>query len=227
MVQFAGMRLGDEPWTLRAIIERAGQVLRQEGVKSLWFRVLGELGYRRTILFQLDLTHDRQDKAVPAGVRFGLLSPNRVQDLLGLVRYCDEREIRRRLAAGQLCVVGYADGKPAYVNWLALGQVWIDFFGIQAVLSPGTAYSYELYVDPACRGLGLNRAGVDFGVQRLRERGFTKCVGVVVPENRAGLGYTLACGCQPIGWVRSLRLGGFRRCWIGTSIEPAPLRLAR
>lgn len=221
------MRLGDEPWTLRAIIERAGQVLRQEGVKSLWFRVLGELGYRRTILFQLDLTHDRQDKAVPAGVRFGLLSPNRVQDLLGLVRYCDEREIRRRLAAGQFCVVGYADGKPAYVNWLALGQVWIDFFGIQAVLSPGTAYSYELYVDPACRGLGLNRAGVDFGVQRLRERGFTKCVGVVVPENRAGLGYTLACGCQPIGWVRSLRLGGFRRCWIGTSIEPAPLRLAR
>ena len=225
-LQSAVMPLRDSPWTLRAIVERAAETLRHGGVKALWFRVLGELGYRRAVLFELDLARYRRRDAIPAGVRFEVLSASSLEDFLGLVSNCDEREARRRFEADQVCVLGYVGGKPAYSSSFAPGPVRIDYFALHASPSPGAVYTYDVYVDPAFRGLGLSNLGMDFRVKLLRERGFSKCVSVVVPENRAGTHHTLSCDFQPIGWVRCLSVGRLKRCWIRTSVEPAPLRLA-
>jgi ribosomal protein S18 acetylase RimI-like enzyme len=217
----------DTPWTLRAVVERGREVLRQEGVKSLWFRTLGELGYRRAMLFELDLATYQQSEAAPASARFELLSPSNLEDLLGLVQQCDEREATRRLAAGHVCMLGYVKGRPAYSSWLATGPVRIDFLGVQAVPSPGSAYSYELYVGPAFRGLSLATAGLDVRVRILRDRGFKRFVSIVVPENQAGLRHALAGGFQPIGWVYCLDVGSPKRCWVRSSLASTPLQLVR
>ena len=42
-------------WTWRAALQRARQVLRDEGVKSLWFKVLGQTVYRRVVLMECRL----------------------------------------------------------------------------------------------------------------------------------------------------------------------------
>ena len=42
-------------WTPRTIFQRAGQVLQADGWRSLWFKIWGEVGYRRVALFVRDL----------------------------------------------------------------------------------------------------------------------------------------------------------------------------
>lgn len=37
----------EKKWTWQQILQRASEILRQEGLKSLWFKVFGETVYRR------------------------------------------------------------------------------------------------------------------------------------------------------------------------------------
>jgi hypothetical protein len=39
-------------WTAVRVWHRAKQVLREEGLKSLWFKILGETVYRRLLLLE-------------------------------------------------------------------------------------------------------------------------------------------------------------------------------
>jgi hypothetical protein len=216
-------------WTPRSILQRAREVLREEDARSLFFRVAGELGYRRAILFVGELESLKGAATAPFDVRFELLRPEAIPDLLTISQFCDEHEAKRRLDAGQLCLLGYADGRPVHCSWLALaGQsVSIDFLRVEAILSPGSAYSYELFVVPALRRVGLGKAAFQERIRLLRELGLERMVSVVVPENRAGLGHTLSAGMRKIGLLRCVRLFGFQRCWIDSEVDPPPLRILR
>ena len=202
-------------------------MLREEGVRSLAFRVAGELGCRRVMLFEGELESLRGSAAAPHSVRFELLRPEAIPELLTISQFCDEHEARRRLGAGQLCMLGYAGGRPVYCSWQALaGQtVAIDFLGIRTRLGPGCAYSYELFVDPEFRGAGLAKAALQERIRVLRELGLERMVSVVVPENRAGMGHTLSAGLRRIGYVRCVRLFGWQKCWIESEVDPAPLQI--
>jgi GNAT superfamily N-acetyltransferase len=214
-------------WSVRSVFERAREILREEDFPSLVFRTLGELGYRRVVLFELDLDTVPEAQPPPPGLQFEQLGPENLEDFLAISQLSDEREARRRLALGQICILGYLEQKPAYCSWLALaGQpVRIDFLRTEAEPAPRYAYSYELYVDPAARRSGIARAGFDFRVGLLRDLGVDRMVAVVVPENRGGMGHTLAAGLRPIGRVHAIRLLGFRRCWVRPALEPPPLRI--
>ena len=221
------MPVGRTGWTPRSILSRAREVVREEGVRSLLFRVLGELGYRRVALLERELPVPQAEaRPLSPGVRFDVLRPDAIEPLLTISAFCDEPEARRRLAAGHICMLGYVEDRPVYCAWLALaGQpVSIDFLRLQAEPGPGYAYSYELYVDPAFRGAGIAKAALAERIRLLRELGLDRLVSVVVPENRAGMGHSLASGLRPIGRIRCLRLFGFQRCWIDSAVDPAPLR---
>ena len=43
----------ENTWTLKQILMRSFEVLREEGVKSLWFKILGEIFYRRVVVVEL------------------------------------------------------------------------------------------------------------------------------------------------------------------------------
>lgn len=177
------------------------------------------------MVFELDLQRGYQAKAsVPANVRFELLSADKVQHLFEVTQYLSQDEARHRIAEGHLCIAGYVDGIPAYSSWLALGPVRVDYLDVTVVPGPAAAFSYEVYVAPFSRCLGLAKFGVDFRARLLREGGVQRCFSVVVPENQAGLAHTLACGFRPIGRAYCLRLGGFERFWFRKSSESVPLR---
>lgn len=224
------MTVRQSPWTARTVFERAREVLREEGLKSLAFRTIGEIGYRRVILFDLDVRAERAERAVRpalAGLRFEQLSHANMRDFAAIAQLCDEAEARRRLAAGQVCILGYLGEKPAYCCWLALAgqRVWIDFLNVEAELAPRCAYSYELYVPPEFRRSGIARAALDYRIRLMRDLGIDRLSSVVVPENRAGRGHTRAAGLQPIGRIHVVRLLGLQRCWIRSDVEPPPFRV--
>ena len=136
-------------WTPRSIARRAREVLRSEGLSPLFFKTVGELGYRRVRMLARELEL-LEAGPFPPGVRYELLTSDRFDDFAAISQSCDEAEARRRLDAGQLCQIGYVDGEPASCCWLALaGQpVTISYLGIEATPSPGYGYVYELYVAP-------------------------------------------------------------------------------
>ncbi len=201
--------------------------MREEGPSSLYFKTLGELGYRRVIVFERDLTQRQKERAAPAGVRLELVCAANLADFSTLSGGCGEAEARRRLADGHIGLLGYFHGRPTHCSWLALGSqpVAIDFLQIEVELAPRSAYTYEVYVDAACRGSGLARAGLEARVRLLRERGVERLIGVVMPENRDGWRHTLACGLRPVGRIHRVRAMGFNRCRLSTDVDPPPLRV--
>ena len=42
-------------WTWRQILKRAAEVIREEGLRSLWFKILGETACRRVMLMERPL----------------------------------------------------------------------------------------------------------------------------------------------------------------------------
>jgi len=213
-------------WSLRSIARRAGEILRNEGFRPLLFRILGELGYRRVVLFERELPPP-DDKACPPGVRYALLSDGNFDDFLAISQLCGKAEARRRLAAGQLCQLGYVDGEPASCCWLALPEqpVHIAYLGVVAAPAPGYGYIYELYVRPASRGTGLVDVGFEDRVRRFRKHGVRRMASLVMPENRPGMKHTLAAGFRPVGRIHRLRLLGLTRCWTRCKLAPPPMVL--
>ncbi len=49
-------RLADR-WTWPQILKRAAEVRREEGLKSLWFKILGETVYRRACCLSVFFTN--------------------------------------------------------------------------------------------------------------------------------------------------------------------------
>jgi hypothetical protein len=66
-------------WRAGTVARRASEVLRTEGPRTLWFRVLGETVYRRLIVMERPF-----DKDVPrvqaAGVELAILRPEQLEE---------------------------------------------------------------------------------------------------------------------------------------------------
>ena len=228
MTQYDAAGSHPHRWMPRSIAARAAQVLKEEGPKSLAFRTLGELGYRRVALLERALPA-LEEHPWPAGVRYELLTPECFGDFRAISQLCDETEARRRLAQGHLCQLGYVDGQPASCCWLALsGQsVRLGFVDLDAELAPGYGYTYELYVAPEHRGTGLVNIGFQDRVRLFRANGVRRLAAVVMPENRAGLRYVLTAGYRPVGSIHRVRFPGYRRSWVRCETSPPPLAIVQ
>src|SRR5215510_4012677 len=86
-------RQPDKQWTWRKIWRRAAAVLQQEGLKSLWFKVLGETVYRRAVLMDRLLDEPIAEMPSRVPVIIGLLKETEVQDYLALRPDADPVEI--------------------------------------------------------------------------------------------------------------------------------------
>ena len=88
-------------WTWRRAIQRAIEVLRDEGVRGLWFRILGETVYRRVVLMERLLEEPIAEMTACLPVVIDLLKDTEADEYTGFRPGVDLSEIRRRLAAGQ------------------------------------------------------------------------------------------------------------------------------
>jgi hypothetical protein len=212
----------DFVWTHSNALRRTSEILRSEGPLVLWFRMLGEIAYRRMILFErlLDAPPPPVRPDVPLAI--SELQPAAIGDYLALRPGADPAEIRSRLEQGQHCWIARHQGTLIHAIWTATGRVRIHYLDCEIQFAPGEAYIYESFTAPGFRRLNISLARSEVMVRHLMERSFTRLLALVMPENPAGINVTLRAGYQRAGQIGRLKLGPWRRdfCRLAPGVAP-------
>ena len=199
-------------WKAGEAVARSVEILRRDGLAALWFKIAGEVCYRRMglILDTLDrsLTPERK---IP--VRTSLLFEREIGELAPLVAI-DETELRDRLRRQHLCFVGRLDGHIVGWRWYGQGIVRIDYLDADLELPSGCVFGYDVFVVSGHRRRGVSSSILSKARQTLRERGFEVRFSAIMPENLKGAGFSRAITVSHhVGLLRSLRIGPWRKAW--------------
>lgn len=92
--------------TLPEILRRAIEVWRQEGVKSLWFKILGETIYRRMVLMERLLDEPISEVMPRVPITTALLHENDIAEYIRFRPEADPIKVHERLASGEMCFFG-------------------------------------------------------------------------------------------------------------------------
>ena len=190
---------------------RAWEILRREGLRSLWFHVLGETVYRRAVLFERVLSDPIPSAPAAIPVEVSLLKPSEVDDYVAFHRGLDAAEVRGRLDRGGKCFIARHQGAIVNACWTAEGSVWIEYLGCRIELARDEVYVYNNYTDPRFRGRNIPLVRAVVMLQHFRELGYRRLVAVVVPENKAAFRSPDKAGYRPIGVIGSIKIGPWRR----------------
>ncbi|MBC7261230.1 MAG: GNAT family N-acetyltransferase, partial [Chloroflexi bacterium] len=198
------MRTGKE------IVSRALEVLRQEGIKSLWFKILGETVYRRMVLFERSLDGPIAEviPRLPVTIR-----PLRDADVLEYTRFRPEispDEVHRRLASGQMCFAAWYEGRIVHAAWVAMGRAWIGYLAREVALASDDIYYYESFTAPDFRGQNIAGASLSYMQQALQKAGYRRILAAIMPENKPAFRPVEKTGFRPIGVMGYVRLGPWR-----------------
>lgn len=218
--------------TAADLCRRAREVLRDEGPRSLFWKLLGETVYRRAWVVERALTPaaaaPAQTAAPSHDCEIGELAEADLSRYLDLRPEADAAELRRRLRDGERCFVARRNGRIDHATWVALDVASIEYLVRTVPLAAGDAYAGEAFTRPTSRGGALSVAVADAMAARLGGEGVRRLLGVVMPENRAGVVSSWRWGYRPIGIMRTLRLGPWRLHLGGFERSPRQARrLAR
>jgi hypothetical protein len=198
-----------EGWTARSALQRGRAVLREEGLRSLFMRVLGETVYRRMLVLRGTLSDAPPQMEPNGGVEFRPLERFEIEQYLQLRPDQTMEEIERRLASGQVCFAAREDGRLVQACWLAPpGAARIEYLDLEFPLSPVEVYVHDFFAAPSERGRYLFRAQLGemaayFSDHEQRQRWFPHHVG---PTN-ARYGYAAAFHLENRIWTLIARLG--------------------
>lgn len=209
---------------LTAAARRAGEVVRDGGLRALGWKVLGELCYRRIYLYVDDLNAplDAPDARIP--LEYGFLEESEIDEYLAMTPGADAAEVERRLAADHECVTGRYEGRLVGYCWSGAVRAPLTYLGVDLLLEPGWVYGYEMLVDPTVR-----RQRVSVGVLRARrrllaEKGHRYELTGVMPENTPAFGFQRIMGRKRAGTMRTAWFGPLKRTWADlTDVEPRPV----
>ena len=197
-------------WTASSVLRRARTILRQEGLRSLWMRVVGETVYRRMLIL-----HDTFDNVPPmpevsdSSVEFRPLERHETEAYLRLRPDQSEAEILSRMDAGQVCFAAVDEGRVIQASWLApAGAAWIEYLDWEVPLSNEEAYAYDWFAAPSARGRTLFREQIGaifsfFSEPENRRRWFPHAP----PSPGAGDGFIAAFHIENRIWALFVRMG--------------------
>ena len=166
-------------------IIRAFRTIRQRGPVNLWFRILGEVAYRRVVVLECRLDGELPEVAARVPVRIALLT---AADLEHFGRFRPDLEpsiVRRRLEQGHQCFGVWHAGEIVHAGWAATRQAWVEYLRCEFPLDAGDVYQYDSFTTPAFRGLDLAGARVAWMARFFRDAQARRLLAVVWPENTA------------------------------------------
>ncbi len=205
-------------WTLAGIAGRSAEVFREEGVKSLWFRILGETIYRRLALFICRRDCMSPDLPGNADLTLTTIADSDWDDY--------ERfrgggiDCRRLLRSGKRCWVLRSATGIVSSCWAATDFAEIPYLGLRIRLGPGQVYLFDTYTAPACRGRSHASLLVAELVQSCLQQGERTVISAVLPENRGGMALFDRLGFQQAGLVGYFGIGPWRHQFCRSAIEP-------
>lgn len=197
-------------WTPTSVAARARVILREQGPRSLWFKVLGETVYRRLLVTELRLPLEpHAQRLPPAGMKLRVLR----DDELGA--YAELRGgddvARASLARGERCFGAWLDGRLVATQFVAAGSAYVRPLDRTIALRDGDAYGHSAYAATAERRRGLGTQATVAVAAALEREGFTRIVGVLDPENVPGIRMSERAGYRVVGKIGYLKLGPWRR----------------
>jgi hypothetical protein len=198
-------------WTPGNALRRASQILRAEGPRVLWFRLLGETVYRRMILFERRLDERIANSRSELPVTISLLQPHEADDYAAFYPSVTAATVRSRLERGHQCFAARLEGVVVQAIWAATGTAPIRYLDCEIRLAPDEAYVYESYTVPALRRLKLSTTRSEMMIRYFREQSFSRLLALVMPENPGGVHATLRAGYRPVGIVGRVKVGPWRR----------------
>lgn len=187
---------------------RAGATLRREGPRSLWFKVLGALCYRRLLLVERVLDGPTGDDGGCGGLtvlttsdlnRYGRFQPD-----------ADLDEIAARLARGDMCLGMIHTGELIHACWVRRGRAHIEYLDCEFELPSDVGYAYEAYTKPEFRGRGVAGARARLMEAPLSRAGYRAVLSAISPENGASLYFNRQAGHKVVGLIGWLGLGPWR-----------------
>jgi RimJ/RimL family protein N-acetyltransferase len=193
------------------MLKRAADVLREGGIRGLWFSMLGKTVYRRVVLVERALDEPVPEVSALLPVVIDLLKESEVDAYVGFSLRGNSSETRRRLEAGQLCFVARHEGRLVCANWATTKAARISYLDCTIQLAPGEVYTYELFTSPDFRGQNIAPAVKAQQLRHFRRAGYSRSVAAIVPENRASLRADEKVGYRPYGVMGYVKLGPWRR----------------
>jgi len=201
----------DSGWTWQRALKRAAEVLREDGARSLWFKILGETGYRRLMLMERPLEESITAVRPRLPVVIGLLRETEVDDYIDFHPAANPPEIRRRLEAGHWCFVARYDGRVVHAGWAATQRAWIDYLACEIRLAPDEVYVYDSFTSPDFRGKNISPARHTQALLYFQDAGYRRIVAVILPENKPAFKVFEKVGFRPLGLMGYVKIGPWRR----------------
>jgi GNAT superfamily N-acetyltransferase len=195
----------------RTVVRRFVQVARNDGPVFLWFKVWGELVYRRLGLFELRLEESlpEVEARVPIVVGEWTAPDDAAVDGAGAVPTVARDEFLRRRQAGHRCFVAHREGELVGSCWMARGSMPSSYLRTDIALGPDEACSYETYIAPSARGLAIGPALRAQAARMLRDDGCRRLLATVSLENPPAIRLVEKLGYELIG-----RIGYLGRGWL-------------
>ncbi len=193
------------------IIQRALGVLREEGLRSFLFRLLGVICYRRLLLLERSLSEPLPEVRSSLPLEIEWLGPNDQAEFSAMVSDQYNTQIEARMNKGDRCLAARTHGKLAAVMWACTTSLRISYLEMDTPLLPGEVYLCGAFTDPAFRGHAIAPTLSVEMLRRFRETGFHRAIRATWPENSPALRAHAKAGFVPCAMVGRLKLGWWRR----------------
>ena len=182
------------------MIRRARTLVRERGVRGLWFGVLAWTRvYRRLELVELSLRPPPSILHTPLSLDFGFLTATESEDA------------RARLEHGERCFVARQAGAVISSRWITERQAYVAYLDARLDLEPDEVYLSETYTRPSQRGRGVSAAAGTRLAHVLAAEGRRRILAAVLPDNRSGRRAYEKAGYRSIGRIGYVKLGPWRR----------------
>lgn len=200
-------------------VRRALGSLVHERPRTFLFKLLAELGYRRTVFLERPL-----DEPIPAGppdqgATFAKLAEDRLDAYVAYRGNTDRDATAALFASGRECYVLEREGRLISSCWASTGPQWSKFLDAETPLADGDVYLSDAWTDPEFRGHAYAHLLCLHQLRHFRDRGFVRAVRSTIPENYSALRVHAKSGFRPVEVHGTMRFGrwrrSFRRPWRG------------
>jgi len=178
-------------------------------IKRLWFRALGEIGYRRAYVREFLLDQPFAPSPPQIRLEFDLLDSTSIDEYNAFRRGVDSDAACRQLEAGHRCFLARSDARIVGACWSATQHAWSKYLSREIPLSSDEVYTYDAFTAPEARGKGVLPTLTAHMHDVHRSLRMRREIGLTVPENHASMFSNI--GYRTIGMMGYIGVGPFRR----------------
>jgi SAM-dependent methyltransferase/GNAT superfamily N-acetyltransferase len=194
--------------TPAAVWRTVAATARAEGIRGLWFKTLGEIGYRRAVLLECPLDQPLASVAARIPLRVELLDQSQLDEYNAFRRGADSTAARRQLEAGDRCYIARSEGRIIGACWSATRRAWSLYLSREIRLTADEVYLFDGFTDPQYRGKGVMPALITETHRFHRSMGMRRGLAVAVPENQSSIRTLI--GYRPVGTIGYFAVGQWR-----------------